>query len=41
MSEGLPVGLQIVGKHFDERTLLGVAHAYEAARGPFATPPNA
>jgi aspartyl-tRNA(Asn)/glutamyl-tRNA(Gln) amidotransferase subunit A len=30
-SEGLPVGLQILGKHFDEATLLGVAHAYQGA----------
>jgi len=26
---GLPVGLQIIGRHFDEKTMLGVAHAYE------------
>lgn len=25
----LPVGLQIIGKHFDEETILSVAHAYE------------
>jgi aspartyl-tRNA(Asn)/glutamyl-tRNA(Gln) amidotransferase subunit A len=28
-SEGLPVGLQFLGKAFDEATLLRVAHAYE------------
>lgn len=28
-SEGLPVGLQIAGKAFDEPTVLRVAHAYE------------
>jgi aspartyl-tRNA(Asn)/glutamyl-tRNA(Gln) amidotransferase subunit A len=28
-SQGLPIGMQIVGKHFDESTLLGVAYAYE------------
>jgi aspartyl-tRNA(Asn)/glutamyl-tRNA(Gln) amidotransferase subunit A len=28
---GLPIGLQIVGKPFDEGTVLQVAHAYEAA----------
>jgi aspartyl-tRNA(Asn)/glutamyl-tRNA(Gln) amidotransferase subunit A len=27
--EGLPVGMQIVGKAFDESMVLGVAHAYE------------
>ena len=29
--EGLPVGLQLAGKPFDEETLLRVAHAYEQA----------
>jgi Asp-tRNA(Asn)/Glu-tRNA(Gln) amidotransferase A subunit family amidase len=28
---GLPIGLQIVGKPFDERTVLQVGHAYEQA----------
>ena len=32
-SEGLPVSLQLLGKAFDEGTLLGVAHAYEQAAG--------
>jgi len=27
--DNLPVGLQILGKHFDEATILRVAHAYE------------
>jgi len=27
--ENLPIGLQILGKHFDEATILRVAHAYE------------
>jgi aspartyl-tRNA(Asn)/glutamyl-tRNA(Gln) amidotransferase subunit A len=31
-SEKLPIGLQIVGRHFDETTVLRVAHAYEQAR---------
>jgi len=26
------VGLQVLGKHFDEGTILRVAHAYEHAR---------
>jgi len=29
--EGLPIGMQIMGKHFDEATLLQVAHAAEHA----------
>lgn len=30
-SEGLPIGLQIIGKHFDEHTVYRVAHAFEQA----------
>ncbi|MNN62609.1 Glutamyl-tRNA(Gln) amidotransferase subunit A [compost metagenome] len=30
-AEGLPVGLQIIGKPFDESTILRVAHAFEAS----------
>jgi aspartyl-tRNA(Asn)/glutamyl-tRNA(Gln) amidotransferase subunit A len=30
-SNGLPLGLQIIGKHFDESTIYRVAHAYEQA----------
>jgi aspartyl-tRNA(Asn)/glutamyl-tRNA(Gln) amidotransferase subunit A len=30
-SSGLPVGLQIQGRHFDESTILRLAHAYEQA----------
>ncbi len=29
--EKLPIGMQILGKHFDESTILRVAHAYEQA----------
>ena len=29
--EGLPIGMQILGKHFDEATLLQVAHVAEHA----------
>jgi aspartyl-tRNA(Asn)/glutamyl-tRNA(Gln) amidotransferase subunit A len=32
-SRGLPVGLQIAGKPFDEATVLRVAHAYERVHG--------
>ncbi len=30
-SEGLPMGMQVAGRHFDEQTALRVAHAYEQA----------
>ncbi|MFN3740950.1 MAG: amidase family protein, partial [Thermodesulfovibrionales bacterium] len=30
-SQGLPIGLQIIGRHFDEEKILQVAHAYEQA----------
>ncbi|WP_168119904.1 Asp-tRNA(Asn)/Glu-tRNA(Gln) amidotransferase subunit GatA [Paenibacillus sp. HB172176] len=30
LADGLPVGLQIIGKAFDESTVLRAAHAYEA-----------
>jgi len=29
--DGLPVGMQLIGGHFTEERLLGVAHAYQAA----------
>jgi aspartyl-tRNA(Asn)/glutamyl-tRNA(Gln) amidotransferase subunit A len=29
---GLPIGLQILGRHFDESTVIRLAHAYEHAR---------
>jgi aspartyl-tRNA(Asn)/glutamyl-tRNA(Gln) amidotransferase subunit A len=32
--EKLPIGLQILGKHFDESTILRLAHAYEQANLP-------
>ena len=30
-AEGIPLGLQIIGKHFDEETVYRVAHAFEQA----------
>lgn len=35
---GLPAGLMIVGRHFDDATVLRVAHTYEQARGGFPAP---
>jgi aspartyl-tRNA(Asn)/glutamyl-tRNA(Gln) amidotransferase subunit A len=29
--EGLPIGLQVIGRAYDEATVLRVAHAYEQA----------
>ncbi|HYJ12453.1 MAG TPA: amidase family protein, partial [Thermomicrobiales bacterium] len=40
LSEGLPVGLQFLGRPFDEATLLGVAHAYEHASGWATSAPD-
>jgi amidase len=38
LSDGLPVGMMIVGKHFDDATVLRVAHAFEQAAGGFPAP---
>ena len=32
-SDGLPVGLMLVGRHFDDATVLRAAHAFETVRG--------
>ncbi|MCB0418897.1 MAG: Asp-tRNA(Asn)/Glu-tRNA(Gln) amidotransferase subunit GatA [Bdellovibrionaceae bacterium] len=37
-SQGLPIGLQFIGKHFEESHLLKVAHKYEQIRGEFPLP---
>ncbi|MDE2757933.1 MAG: amidase, partial [Acidobacteriota bacterium] len=31
--EGMPVGIQLLGKHFDEQVVLNAAHAFEQAGG--------
>ena len=28
-STGMPIGIQIIGKHFDEETILNAAYTYE------------
>ena len=37
-SEGTPLGLQLIGKPFDEETLFRVGRAIEVAAGPLAKP---
>ena len=38
LNDGLPVGMMIVGKRFDDATVLRVAHAFETAVGGFPMP---
>jgi aspartyl-tRNA(Asn)/glutamyl-tRNA(Gln) amidotransferase subunit A len=40
-SEGLPIGLQILGRPFDESTILRLGHAYEQAHDWHARAPEA
>ena len=40
-SSGLPIGMQLIGKHFDEGRLLRAAHNLEQALGYDALPPTA
>ena len=37
-SEGTPLGLQLIGKAFDEETLFRVGRVIEGAAGPLARP---
>lgn len=39
--DGLPAGLMMVGRHFDDATVLRVAHTFEQAVGGFPAPPAA
>jgi aspartyl-tRNA(Asn)/glutamyl-tRNA(Gln) amidotransferase subunit A len=39
-SEGLPIGMQIIGKHFDECTILNLAYAYEQSTDWHRKKPN-
>jgi aspartyl-tRNA(Asn)/glutamyl-tRNA(Gln) amidotransferase subunit A len=39
-SEGLPIGMQIIGKHFDESTILAIAYAYEQSTDWHKRKPN-
>src|SRR5207302_6512156 len=37
-SEGLPIGVQIIGRPFEEELVLAVAEALEKSRGPWQAP---
>lgn len=37
-SQMLPIGLQLIGRRFDEQTLFNIASSYERVRGDFALP---
>jgi amidase len=39
--DGLPTGMMIIGKQFDDATVLRVAHTFEQAVGGFPTPAGA
>jgi amidase len=41
LAGGLPVGMQIVGKQFDDSMVLRVANSFEQAVGGFPAPPSA
>jgi amidase len=41
LADGLPVGMMIVGKRFDDAACLRVAHAFERLSGGFPAPPGA
>jgi Asp-tRNA(Asn)/Glu-tRNA(Gln) amidotransferase A subunit family amidase len=38
--QGLPVGVQLVGRPWEEEALLELGVALERARGPFQAPPE-
>ena len=38
--EGLPIGVQVVGRPFEDELVLAVAEAIEQGRGPWPAPPS-
>jgi amidase len=40
LADGLPVGMMIIGRHFDDATVLRAAHAFEQSAGGFPAPPR-
>jgi amidase len=41
MSDGLPVGMMLIGRHFDDATVLRAGHAYQSATAAPPTPARA
>jgi amidase len=41
LADGLPAGMMIVGRRFNDATVLRVAHTYEETAGGFPAPPVA
>jgi Asp-tRNA(Asn)/Glu-tRNA(Gln) amidotransferase A subunit family amidase len=39
-AEGLPIGVQVIGRPHEDELVLAVAEAIERARGPWQAPPN-
>jgi amidase len=39
-AEGLPIGVQVIGRPYEEELVLGVAECIEQARGPWRAPEN-
>jgi Asp-tRNA(Asn)/Glu-tRNA(Gln) amidotransferase A subunit family amidase len=37
--EGLPIGVQVIGRPHEEELVLAVAEAIEQSRGPWQSPP--
>jgi Asp-tRNA(Asn)/Glu-tRNA(Gln) amidotransferase A subunit family amidase len=38
---GLPIGVQVIGRPYEDELVLAVAEAIECARGPWQAPPLA
>jgi Asp-tRNA(Asn)/Glu-tRNA(Gln) amidotransferase A subunit family amidase len=38
--EGLPIGVQLIAKPYEEELLLHIGQLLEQARGPFPSPPG-
>jgi Asp-tRNA(Asn)/Glu-tRNA(Gln) amidotransferase A subunit family amidase len=39
-NEGLPIGVQVIGRPFEDELVLAVAEAIERVRGPWQPPPS-